>query len=376
MSLERWMEEAIELALRGRGAVEPNPRVGALAIAGDRVVGRGWHRAWGAPHAEVEALADARRAGATVDTVVVTLEPCSTPLGVAGKKTPPCVQALLDAGVRRVVIGQNDPDTRHRGRGIGALESGGVDVVDGVLASRCRALNRPFERWLGLDRPWTIAKYAMTLDGKIAAPTGESRWISCDESRRRVHELRTRVDAAVVGFGTVRADDPLLTVRAVSGPQPVRIVVDPLVAIDDETRLVQTAREFPLWLIARDDADPVRIAHLADRGVEVIRVPPADDARRVHVLEAWRELRRRGLRRILVEGGGGLLAALLAWDCVDQVIAFLAPKMVGGRLAPTPVGGDGRPFMAQAWRFDELHWRASGDDLEVGAFANATAPTG
>jgi diaminohydroxyphosphoribosylaminopyrimidine deaminase/5-amino-6-(5-phosphoribosylamino)uracil reductase len=363
------MQEALDLAVRGRGDVEPNPRVGALALKDDVVVGRGWHRFWGGPHAEVEALADARRNGCpSPDTIVVTLEPCSAPRG-AGKKTPPCAEALLAAGVKRVVVGAVDSDPRHQGKGLSWLESHGVQVIDGVLASRCRAINRPFERWLGLDRPWTIAKWAMTLDGKTATATGESRWISGMESRRATHELRARVDAVVVGYRTAQIDDPELTVRHVDGPQPVRIVVDPYGEIDDDSRIVATAREHPTWILASTNADPVRTGHLTDLGVQVIHVKPAEGARRLQLRDAWRELRRRGIRRVLVEGGGGLMGTLMSWGLVDQVLCFVAPKIIGGQFAPTAVGGQGKAFMAEAWRFDEMYWRASDDDLAIGAFA-------
>lgn len=368
MNPEVWMEEALELALRGRGEVEPNPRVGALALHSGAVVGRGWHRVYGGPHAEVEALAAAKSAGHAVDTVVVTLEPCSTPQDVAGKKTPPCVRALLDAGVRRVIVGQRDPDPRHRGRGLIELEQAGVQVEDGVLESRCKAINAPFLRWLQLDRPWTIAKWAMTLCGKTAAVTGESRWISGQESRNATHELRTRVDAVAVGFKTALVDDPELTVRYVPGRQPVRIVIDPLAEIDDDSKLVATALQIPLWLLVGEDVDPARSGHLTDLGVQVIHVPRGEGPRRLQLRAAWRELRRRGIRRLLVEGGGELVAQLFAWDCVDQTLCFLAPKIIGGKFAPTPVGGPGKPFMSEALRLAEMHWHASGPDLAVGAF--------
>lgn len=373
MSLDRavataWMREALELAMRGRCRVEPNPRVGALAIRDGTIVGRGWHRAFGQPHAEVEALADARANGAVADTVVVTMEPCSTPLGASGKKTPPCTRALIEAGVKRVVVGQTDPDPRHRAVGFAELEEAGIEVVDGVLVDECRAINRPFERWLGLDRPWTIAKYAMTLDGKTAASTGESRWISGIEARHQVHELRAAVDAVVVGFRTARTDDPELTVRHVDGRQPLRVVVDPWAEVELDSKLVRTAGDVPLLLLVNETADSVRLEQLRERGVEIQPVKPAEQGRRLHLLEAWRSLGARGVRRVLVEGGGGLLSQLLGWDCVDQVHAYVAPKMVGGRFAPTPVGGAGRAFMAEAWRFGEMRGEPVGEDLLLTAF--------
>lgn len=362
------MEEAMELAMRGRGHVEPNPRVGAVALQGDEVVGRGWHRFWGGPHAEVEALADARVRGASPDTMVVTLEPCSSPQGLAGKKMPPCTDALVEAGIQKVIVGARDDDRRHGGHGLATLQAAGVEVVDGVLADRCRALNAPFHRGLELDRPWTILKWAMTLDGKTAAPTGESRWISGKASRTVVHELRSRVDAVVVGYRTARIDDPSLTVRHVDGPQPIRIVVDPFAELETDSRLITSARQHPLWMLVNSEADRVRLARLEELGVTVIPVPPADKGRRLHLLTAWRELRRRGIRRMLCEGGGSLSAQLMSWGCVDQTMCFVAPKMIGGQFGPSPLGGSGKPFMAEAWRFDEMYWEPCGEDLMVGAF--------
>ncbi len=368
MNWDKLMAEALDLALQGRGEVEPNPRVGALALQGDQIVGRGFHPHWGGPHAEVVALQDAAARGGRPDTVVVTFEPCSTKKGQDGKKTEPCLQRLLDAGIRRVVVGAADPDPRHRRAGIAGLAEAGVEVIDGVQASRCRQINHPFTRWLGLDRPWVIAKWAMTLDGKTAASTGEARWISGREARVRTHELRARCDAVMVGYRTALIDDPELTVRHVQGHQPIRVVVDPLAEIDDDSKLVTSAREMPFWLLCSTEADPVRTGHLQDLGVQVIQSRPVEGPRRIHLLEALRELRRRGVRRLLVEGGGGLVSQLLSWDCVDQVLAYVAPKIIGGRLSPTPVAGEGRPFMAEAWRLRELDWQRVGADLAVSGF--------
>jgi diaminohydroxyphosphoribosylaminopyrimidine deaminase/5-amino-6-(5-phosphoribosylamino)uracil reductase len=368
VNVEAVMQEALGLALRGRGEVEPNPRVGAIALCGDEIVGRGWHEHYGGPHAEVMALRDASARGRKPDTMFVTLEPCSSQKGEGGKKTPPCVDALLEAGIKKLYVAAIDPDPRHRRRGLVELEQRGVEVHDGVLANEALAMNRPFQKALTLDRPWTIAKWAMTLDGKTAAPTGEARWISGPESRRRTHVIRARCDAVIVGFRTAQIDDPELTVRHVEGRQPVRIVLDPLGDIDDDSNLVRTARKTPTWVLVGDGVDPLRTGRLQDFGVQVIHIRTAEDPRHLHLREAWRELRRRGLRRVLVEGGGSLTADLLSWNCIDQVTAFVAPKIIGGRTSPTPVGGEGRPFMAEAWPIEEWSWQASDEDLQLSGF--------
>ena len=367
---EPCMAEAIELALRGRGEVEPNPRVGAVALRGETVVGRGWHRVWGGPHAEVEALREAATAGGC-DTLVVTLEPCSSARGQAGKKTPPCVPAILDAGVRRVVIGSPDADPRHRGAGIVQLRAAGVEVIEGVHGARCAAINRPFARWLGLDRPWTIAKWAMTLDGKIATADGESRWITAAPARIRAHALRASVDAVVVGMGTVLADDPALTVRHVAGASPLRVVIDPDGALPLTSQLAITARATRVLAIVAEHAAAApaaasRLAALEAAGVEVLAVP-GGPGRRVDLAVAWRALRARGLRRVMVEGGGKLLGSLFDADCIDQVVAFMAGKVFGGASAPSPVGGVGVTELAAAWTFVETDVRPCGDDFVVTA---------
>ena len=204
--------------------------------------------------------------------------------------------ALVEAGVQRVVIGAVDPDPRHRRAGIDLLEAAGLDVLDGVLASKCDELYAPFRKALQLDRPWMLCKWAMTLDGKTAAPTGEARWISGPEARTKTHALRAHCDGVMVGFRTAQIDDPELTVRHVEGKQPVRIVIDPLGEIDDDSNLVRTAHQAPTWLLASEDVDPRRSGHLQDLGVQVLHIPTAEGPRRLHLGRAFKELRRRGLR--------------------------------------------------------------------------------
>lgn len=361
------MQEAIALALRGRGRVEPNPRVGALALSGDRIVGRGWHDLYGGSHAEVAAFEQAQTAGERADTLVVTLEPCSTPQGQEQKKTPPCTGVIQKAGIKRVVFGSNDPDPRHRGRARAEFETGGVEVVAGVLADACAEINRPFERWLGLDRPWTIAKYAMSLDGKTATGSGDSRWISCQQSRELSHAYRASVDAVVVGYRTADRDDPELSTRHVKGEQAIRILVDPLARLDNSRKLIAQAKDVSTWVLVREDVGVARRQELTGLGLEVISLA-VDGERGLDLMAGWRELRRRGLSRLMVEGGGGLVAALMAADCLDQVLGFLAPRLIGGRGAPSPVAGKGIADLVNAPHLHDFYWFASGEDLGFGAF--------
>lgn len=367
MNLESLMQAAIELALRGRGKVEPNPRVGALALAGDRIVGRGWHDLYGGPHAEIMAMAEADQAGERADTLVVTLEPCSTPQGQEQKKTRACTEALQISGIKRLVFGVEDPDPRHLGRARSELVAAGLEVVSGVLADACAAINRPFQRWLGLDRPWTIAKYAMSLDGKTATGSGDSRWISSEQSRQLSHRYRATVDAVVVGYRTADRDDPELSTRHVPGKQAIRILVDPLARLDNSRRLIAQAKQIPTWILLREDVAVLRRQELQSLGLEVIELG-VDGERGLDLSAGWRELRRRGLNRVMVEGGGGLVAALMAAHCLDQVLGFLAPRLIGGRGAPSPLAGKGIADLAAAPHLQEFYWFASGADLGFGAF--------
>ena len=353
------MREAIALAARGRGEVEPNPRVGAVALQQGRIVGRGFHPFWGGPHAEVVALDDAERCGAQPDTLVVTLEPCSSTRGTGGKKTPPCTERIKASGISTLIVGAEDPDPRHLNAGVAAVREAGIQVVS-MLATECAQLNRPYTRWLGLSRPWTIAKWAMSLDGKTAAASGDARWISGAQSRSRVHQLRARVDAVVVGFRTAQQDDPMLDVRHVEGPNPTRIVVDPKAELALGSKLVKTAGDCPTFVLAEPTASSSNVQRLRAAGVEVTTAPD--------LAAHWQGLRERGMQRLLVEGGGQLVAQLFAADLVDQVVGYLAPKIIGGHEAPTPVAGAGILQVAEALQLEELYWRPSGEDLEFGAF--------
>lgn len=363
------MRDALALAIRGRGYVEPNPRVGAIALQDGEVVGAGHHEFYGGPHAEVVALLDAEARGKRPDTLVVTLEPCSSPAGRAGKKTPPCTEAILRAGIRRVVIGRPDPDPRHTNKGEAMLKEGGVDVVVGVLEQECTAINRPFDRWLNMDVPWVIAKWAMSLDGKTATREGDSKWISSQDSRTRVHVIRGRVDAVMIGFRTAVRDDPALTVRDATGDNPGRVVVDPVAAVPLHLQLVQTARDTPTFVIVGPAAEGRRVAALEQLGVTVVPVDGDVHSRDLDLVGALRELRGRGMRRVLLEGGGSLTAACLEAGLIHQVMAFVAPKIIGGARAKTPVDGPGKDLVLAAWQFGELHSEQSGEDVILHAFA-------
>ncbi len=336
----RWMARAVELAVRGQGAVEPNPLVGCVIAQGERIVGEGWHTRFGGPHAEIEALAAAGPAAAGA-TLYVTLEPCCH-----HGKTPPCTQALIRSAVRRVVVAQVDPFPEVAGRGIAELRQAGIQVELGLLEQEAQQLNAPYLKLIRRGRPWMLAKWAMTLDGKLATRTGSSRWISGTASRRRVHQLRGRVDAILVGRRTAELDDPLLTARPPGPRVAVRIVVDSQARLAPDSQLVRTARDVPVLLAVGPAATAADCRRLSDAGCE-IWTGAADDASQ-RLLLLLDELGRRRMTNVLVEGGGRLLGSLFDAGELDEVHVFIAPKLAGGTDAVSPVGGLGVEQMSQA----------------------------
>ncbi|HVX10877.1 MAG TPA: bifunctional diaminohydroxyphosphoribosylaminopyrimidine deaminase/5-amino-6-(5-phosphoribosylamino)uracil reductase RibD [Pirellulales bacterium] len=354
--LDRWhMRRALELASLGRGLVEPNPLVGCVITRGAEIVAEGWHRRFGGPHAEVDALAMAGRRAAGA-TAYVTLEPCCH-----HGKTPPCTAALIAAGVSRVVTAMQDPFPAVAGRGAAELVAAGIEVEVGVLEEDARELNAPYLKLIGSQTPWVIAKWAMTLDGKIATHRGESRWISSEASRRVVHELRGRVDAVLVGSGTALADDPLLTARPPGPRQAVRIVFDSEARLPISSRLAQTASEVPLIVAAAATAPAENRQRLRKAGCEVLDLAGSSHADRLR--ELLRELGRRRLTNVLAEGGAGLLGLLADIGQIDEVHAFVAPRVLGGTAAPSPVAGSGVCRLADGLTLANAQWRTSGDDL-------------
>jgi len=354
-----WMGRALELARRGRGAVEPNPMVGAVVVREGQVVGEGWHQRFGGPHGEVEAL---RRAGerARGATVYVTLEPCCHQ-----GKTPPCTRALIEAGVIRVVVACRDPFPPVALGGVPELEGAGVAVDVGLLRREAQELNAPYFKLRAAGRPFVTAKWAMTLDGKVATHTGDSRWVSSEAARQRVQELRGRSDGVLVGIGTALADDPLLTCRLPGARPLTRIVLDSGARLPLGSRLVRTADDAPLLVVVGEGAPEDRVRPLQEAGARVLVLPRSDAG--VSLPALLDELGRRDMSNLLVEGGPTVLADFFERRLVDQVVVYVAPKVVGGRQAPGALSGEGVATMAEAL---DLHVRCvqqvSGD-LEVQA---------
>jgi diaminohydroxyphosphoribosylaminopyrimidine deaminase/5-amino-6-(5-phosphoribosylamino)uracil reductase len=322
------MRRALDVARRGEGRVEPNPMVGAVVLGSDEtVLAEGWHDRFGGPHAEAAALAaagDRARGG----TLVVTLEPCCH-----HGKTPPCTDAILAAGIARVVVAAGDPFPAVAGGGIAALRAAGIDVATGLLEHEARRLTAPYRKLVTTGLPWVIAKWAATRDGRLAMPSGGDRWISSPESRALVHSLRARVDAIAVGSGTALADDPLLTARP-PGPRPLlRVVLDGRARLPLDGRLVRTARESPLLVAVGAAAPAERIAALEAAGCEVWRADGEQPVDRLRGLLA--ELGRRRVTNLLVEGGPAVFATLFAAGLADEVWEFVSPRDAGGPADPT-----------------------------------------
>ncbi len=362
------MRRALELARRGLGAVEPNPPVGAVLV-NDRLefLGEGWHRQFGGPHAEIAALEQAG-AAARGSTLFVTLEPCCH-----HGKTPPCTQAVNSAGVGRVVVAARDPNPLVAGKGLEELAARGVVIEAGLLQSEADALIAPFRKLITAGRPWMISKWAMTLDGKVAAYTGDARWISGDASQRVVHELRGRVDAILVGIGTVLADDPLLTARPAGVRTAVRVVIDSQARLPRASQLVSTARRVPVLVAAVDSAPSERVLELQSQGVEVIRFP-ADEAGRVPLGSVCDELGRRRMTNVLAEGGSRVFGTLFDQHLIDEVYAFVAPKLIGGETSPTPIAGAGLAKMNCAQLLCDPEIRTIGGDVLIHGRLKWTAP--
>lgn len=354
---EPLMRRALELAARGQGSVEPNPMVGCVVARDGQILAEGWHREFGGPHAEVDALRQAGEAARDA-TLYLTLEPCCH-----HGKTPPCTEAILAARPARVVVAMRDPFPQVSGGGLRQLQSAGIEVELGLLEEEARELNTPYLKLLRARRPWIIAKWAMTLDGKIATRSGYSRWISGDDSRAFVHQLRGRMDAVLVGRRTAEVDDPLLTARPPGPRTPTRIVFDSRARLPLNSQLVKTARQAPVLVAAGPDATARDVAALRETGVEVVLLPATTQYERT--LQLFDELGKRRMTNVLVEGGAKLFGTLLDGKLIDELHVFIAPKIFGGEKAPGPTAGAGFDRVEQALELAGLQLELSGRDIHA-----------
>ncbi|MEK6674097.1 MAG: bifunctional diaminohydroxyphosphoribosylaminopyrimidine deaminase/5-amino-6-(5-phosphoribosylamino)uracil reductase RibD [Planctomycetota bacterium] len=351
------MTRAFSLAKRGEGRVEPNPMVGCVIARDNRIIAEGYHRRFGGAHAEIEALRHCRGT-AKGATAYVTLEPCCH-----YGKTPPCSQALIQAGVRRVVCTIPDPNPAVDGGGIKQLQAAGIEVACGVFAKEAAALMAPFLTYTLEKRPYCIAKWAQTLDGKLATETGDSKWISNEASRKEVHRLRARVDAILVGVGTVIADNPRLTARDVSVRRlAVRIVLDPNLRISPTSHLVQTPLQIPTWIFTTPAHCKSQKAHrLLRRGVEFF--PLQSKNRRWNLPPTLQSIRDRGITNLLIEGGPITLRSFLEAGVLDEAFVYTSPILFGGEKAPTLLGGPGVKKVRTALSPTVLSIRRIEDDI-------------
>jgi len=355
-----FMRQALRLARRGLGRTSPNPMVGAVLVRGGKLLGAGWHRRAGWPHAEVEALRDATRRGTPVRgaTLFVTLEPCCT-----HGRTPPCTEAIVAAGIRRVVVAATDPNPCHAGRGFDLLRAAGIAVETGVLADEATRLNEVFNHWVVQRTPFVTVKAAMTQDGKIATASGESKWITGPPARAVGMRLRFAADAVLVGINTVLADNPALTVRGPTGrirKAPRRIVLDALARTPAESVVASDAFAGRTTVVVSSSAPPARVKRLAQR-VQVLTAPAHEG--RIDLAWLLAHLGGEGVASVLVEGGGEVNAAFLESGLAQRVAFFYAPKILGGRDARRGVAGAGARSLQDLIQLREVVWRRVGEDL-------------
>lgn len=349
-----YMNLALELARRGMGWTSPNPMVGAVLVKDGEIIGQGWHTRYGELHAEREALKACTQSPAGA-TLYVTLEPCCH----QGRQ-PPCTQAILDAGIARVVVGSDDPNPLVAGKGLAMLRECGIEVGTGVCKEVCDALNQVFFHFITTHRPYTVLKYAMTMDGKIATRTGASQWITGEAARRRVHEDRHRYRAIMAGVGTVLADDPLLTCRMEGGRNPIRVICDTQLRTPLDSQIVRTAHEVPT-ILATVCPDETRRAPYESAGCQVWVLPEKDG--HVDLAVLMDRLGAENIDSVLLEGGGTLNWSALEQGLVQRVQAYIAPKLFGGGAAKSPVEGLGVETPAQAVHLKNTTITPLGDDF-------------
>ena len=367
-----YMQRAIALAKKGAGFVNPNPMVGCVVVKDNEIIAEGYHEYYGGLHAERNALthttADCKGA-----TLYVTLEPCCH-----HGKTPPCTDIIIEKGIKKVVVGLLDPNPLVSGKGISILQNAGIEVVTGVEVDKIKELNKVFLKYIKTKRPYVILKTAMTLDGKIASYTGDSKWITNDKSRQLVHRLRSEMMGIVAGIGTVKADNPMLNCRLegqqttdnrqqTSIHQPIRIIVDTKASISLDSNIVKTANEYRTILAVGQqstvNSQQSKINELESFNVEILQCEEKDG--RVDINDLMIKIGEKGIDSLLLEGGSCLNAAFLEAGCVDEVYAFIAPKIIGGEHSKSPIGGKGIELMKDAITFDKVEIEQIENDILI-----------
>ena len=355
---EKFMKLALNLAEKARGRTSPNPMVGAVIVRDGEIVGRGYHHRAGTPHAEIHAIADAGEKAKNA-VIYVSLEPCSH-----YGRTGPCTQAIIVAGLSRVVMAMMDHNTMVSGRGKAALEAHGIDVQTGILESEARKLNEAFIKYITTKKPFVIMKTAMSMDGKIATSSGKSKWITSQDSRRIVHQIRDEVDAIMVGIGTVMRDDPSLTTRLPdgNGRDPVRVILDSRGRIWPEAKILHLDSPARTIIAVTSQASQEKIDQLREQA-EVLVV--SEQNGRVSLQSLMRELGEMEIMSLLLEGGAEVNASALKEGIVDKVMVFIAPKLIGGVEAPGPVGGSGIDELSEAVPLTDISLERIGEDILI-----------
>ncbi|KAF0091675.1 MAG: diaminohydroxyphosphoribosylaminopyrimidine deaminase [Fusobacteria bacterium] len=354
-----FMNKAMELARKGEGRTSPNPLVGAVIVKDGRIIGEGYHAYYGGNHAEVEAINNSKES-VEGSTIYVNLEPC-----FHYGKTPPCAKRLVEEGVDKVVVAMLDPNPKVAGRGIEILKENGIIVEVGLLEKEAKELNEVFIKYITKGIPYIYLKYAMTLDGKIASITGDSKWISNEKSRQEVHKLRNKVGGIMVGLGTIIADDPSLNTRLRDGEgkDPVRIIVDSLCRIPPTAKVLNIDSDAKSIVAVTKGADPLKIVEVEKTGAEVLVID--DKGGRVDLRSLLEILGNRGIDSILIEGGGELIYSALEDELVDKVQVYIAPKIIGGSKAPTPVAGKGINLMCEAIELHDIKRKMFDENIMI-----------
>lgn len=355
----KFMKKALNLAKMGAGFVNPNPMVGAVIVKDGTIIGEGYHKYFGGNHAEVEALNSVIE-NPKGSTIYVSLEPCSH-FG----KTPPCVNAIIESGIKKVIVAMLDPNPIVSGRGINILKDNGIEVITGVLEDEAKKLNEIFIKYITTKTPFCLMKSAMTLDGKIATKFADSKWITNNSSRQYVHKLRHKYSAIMVGVNTVLIDNPILTTRIsdFEGKNPIRVIVDSRGRIPLDSKIVKTVSKARTILATTNLAPKDKIEQLKEKGIEVLIVP--NENNRVNLKILMKKLGQMGVDSVLLEGGGTLNYSALESGIVDKVNFFIAPKIIGGYLAKTPVEGEGVPFIKDSFSLKDINIHTFNDDVMI-----------
>ena len=354
---EVYMNLALELAKKGKGRVNPNPMVGAVIVKNDQIIGKGYHEEYGQSHAEVNAL-NSTTEDAAGATMYVTLEPCSH-FG----KTPPCVDKIIESKIVKVVIASLDPNPLVAGAGVKKLIDAGIEVVVGVLDEENKKLNEVFMKYIVSKKPFVVMKSAMSLDGKIATRTGESKWISSEKSRKEVHKLRNELMGILVGVNTIIKDDPELTCRLENGKNPIRIIVDSNLRIPLDSKVIKDTHKARTIIVTTEKADKYIIKDLESKGVEVIIAKLKD--KRVDLQDMMVKLGELKIDSILLEGGSTLNFSALKQNVVDKIQVYIAPKLIGGENSKTPIGGMGIDSLQDAFKIKDMVLKTIGEDILI-----------